>query len=203
MMVVDAAKKYLLLTALLIASTGLVAKSMSYTIKLAGFTIGTLNTSHARVDDIDYYSITSNVEINFLFHVKIYYRTLSFYRNNILIESTVNSTVNDSSYVSSTIWDGHKYKISCNAYQYKYADSSRTAPIYWSVSKLYFEKPLDGTEVYAESYGMFSPLKKEKDNQFRFGISKSKQMYFYNADSLPDKIEVINSIKNFEIVKNS
>lgn len=203
-MVVGVAKKITLCTVLFFVFNAINAETIGYTIKLGGFKIGTLNTTHIKKGKIDYYSVISNVEVNLIFKIKVYYKTVSIYNDNKLIESKVNSSVNGDSYTSNTVWDGRKYKIDCNAYKYSYSDSSRTEPINWSVSKLYFEKPEVDTEVYAETYGKFSEFKKEKNNQFRFEVAnpKSKQIYYYN-DSLLGKVEMINSIKNFEIVKRS
>lgn len=203
-MVVAVAKKIIFSIVLLFAFYTINAETISYTIKLGGFKIGTLNTVHIKKGKIDYYSVISNVEVNLIFKIKVYYKTISIYNDDKLIESKVNSSVNGNSYTSNTVWDGRKYKIDCNAYKYSYYDSSRTEAINWSVSKLYFEKPEVCTEVYAETYGRFSEFKKEKNNQFRFEVlnPKSKQIYYYN-DTLLGKVEMINSIKNFEIVRNS
>ncbi|MGE0566510.1 MAG: DUF6134 family protein [Bacteroidia bacterium] len=201
-MVVAVVKKAAVFTAILFAFSGVKAETISYAIKLGGFKIGSLNTTHIRKGNIDYYSVISNVEVNLIFKIKVYYKTVSIYNNNQLIESKVSSNVNGNSYASNTIWDGQKYKIDCSAYKYSYSDSSRTEPIYWSVSKLYFEKPDVGAEIYAETYGRFSEFKKGGNNQFQVEVQKSKQIYYYD-NSLLGKVEMINSIKNFEIERNS
>lgn len=202
-MVAGVAKKIAALTALFFVVAVIKAETISYTIKLGGFKIGTLNTTHIKKGKIDYYSVISNVEVNLFLKIKVYYKTVSIYNDNRLIESKVNSIVNGNTYASNTLWDGNKYKIDCNAYKYSYSDSSRTMPIYWSVSKLYFEMPNTGDEVYAETYGQFSQFKREKNNQFRLEVQKTKQVYHYNGDSLLGSVEMINPIINFEIIKNS
>ena len=178
------------------------SETQNYKITLAGFNIGTLSATHIQVKNIDYYSIVSNVSVNLIIKVKVYYKTVSVYKDSKLIESKVNSLVNGKSFVSNTLWDGKHYKINCNTYKYTYVDSSRVEPIKWSVSKLYFEKPTVGAEVYAETYGKLSNLKMEKDNQVRFEISKSKQIYYYSEDGDLSDVEMINSIKNFKVTKS-
>lgn len=202
-MVAAVAKKIAVFTALLFAITVVKAETISYAIKLGGFKIGSLNTTHIKKGKIDYYSVISNVEVNLFFKIRVYYKTVSIYDDNKLIESKVSSIINGNTYASNTLWDGHKYKIDCNTHNYSYSDSSRTEPIYWSVSKLYFEKPDVDAEVYAETYGKFSEFKKEQHNQFQFEVPnpKSKQIYYYD-DELLEKVEMVNSIKNFEIVRN-
>lgn len=177
------------------------SETQNYKITLAGFNIGTLSATHVQVKNIDYYSIVSNVSVNLIIKVKVYYKTVSVYKDSKLIESTVNSLVNGKSFESNTLWDGKHYKINCNTHKYTYVDSSRIEPIKWSVSKLYFEKPAKGDEVYAETYGKLSLLKFEKDNYFLFEIAKSKQVYHYLETGELSEVEMINSIKNFNVKK--
>ncbi len=178
------------------------SETQSFQIKLAGFNIGSLSATHIKVKNIDYYSITSNVSFNLIVNVKVFYKTVSIYKDSLLIQSTVNSIVNGKSYISSTLWDGRKYKMDCSTYKYSFSDSTRKEPIYWSVSKLYFEKPTEGVEVYAETYGRLSQLQMEKKNKLRFEIPKSKQIYHYNEDGKLRDVEMINTIKNFNVVKD-
>jgi hypothetical protein len=195
--------KIILIASLIFSSVFGFSETSNYEITLAGFKIGTLSATHVKVKNIDYYSIVSNVSVNLLFKVQVYYKTVSVYRDDKLIESKVNSLVNGKNFISNTVWDGKKYKINCNTYKYTYSDSSRIEPIKWSVSKLYFERPTSGTEVYAETYGRLSALKLERENQFRFEIPKSKQIYYYSKDGYLTEVEMINSVKNFKVTKST
>jgi len=181
------------------------AKGESYicSIKVGGIKIGTLNASHLKINNIDYYSIVSRVEINLMMKIKVHYTTLSSYKDNKLMESTVVSLINGKRYQSKTLWNGNKYLINCSTYKYSYSDSSRTSPIYWSVSKLYFEKPRANSEVFAETYGKINVLTELNPNQFKFEIPKSKQIYKYDKNNSIESVEMINLIKNFEVIKHS
>lgn len=196
-------KRYLLTVLLNLTFCFGFAETLTYKIKLAGFNIGTLNATHVKVKNIDYYSVTSDVSVNLMIKIKVYYATVSVYMDNKLLESKVNSLVNGKQYVSTTKWDGNLYKINCNTYKYAYADSSRSEPINWSVSKLYFEKPKQGTEVFAETYGKISQLQSEGNNQLRFEIPKSRQIYYYSEGGELINVEMINSIKNFNVTKSN
>lgn len=110
------------------------------------------------------------------------------------------SIVNSNKYSSSTAFKNNKYYINSNAYKYSYADSSRTESIHYSVSKLYFKKPLHLTEVYAETYGVFNKIIETKNQEYHLNVNNSKQGYRYENGSLVF-IEMINAIKNFEIIK--
>ena len=179
------------------------SETRNYQIKLAGFKIGTLQASHYKMNNVDYYSIISDVSVNLLVKVKVYYKTVSIYKNNMLMESIVNSLINGKQYYSTTKWNGSRYMIDCNSHKYKYSDTTRSKPIHFSVSKLYFEKPTHQNEIYAENYGLASLIQSQKNNQFLFEIPNSKQIYYYSTINELDRVEIINSIKNFEVVKTS
>lgn len=177
------------------------AETISCIIKLGGFKIGTLSAIHIKAKNIDYYTIVSNVEVSLLIKVKVYYKTETVYKDDMLIKSTVNSIVNGKKYNSFTKWNGERYSINCETHKYKFEDSTRTKPINWSVSKLYFNKPQNSTEVFAETYGQTSYLKLNNNGFFLFEIPNSKQLYAYSIENKFDAVEMINPIKNFKVIK--
>lgn len=186
---------------LCVSAMSLQAEKISCLIKLAGFKIGSLTAWHENKSGFDQYCLVSDVEINFIMKIKIFYKTVSIYKDNILISSKVSSIIGKSNYSSDTYWDGKKYIINCNTYKYSYRDSSITNPITWSVSKLYFQKPQFNSYVFAETYGKLVKLVKN-DGVFVLEIPKSKQVYFYNELGLFTRVEMFNAIKNFEISRN-
>jgi hypothetical protein len=178
------------------------AQSAVYTIKIAGVQIGTMNAAHTNANNMDYYKLVSNVGINFLMKIKVHYETFDTYRDNVLIDATVNSLINGRRYLSKTIWNGKNYVINCVSHKYFYADSARTQPIIFSVSKIYFVKPPENTEVFAETYGKISKIRYIETNKLVFEITNSQQIYNYNNLGSLINVEVVNSLKNFQIDRN-
>lgn len=178
------------------------AETKVFDIKLAGMNIGKVYASHTVKDDIDYYSITGSVELNLFISIKITYQTLSVFKNNKLIESMVTSNVNGTKYSSTTKWTGDNYIINCNAYNYQYSDSSKTTPINYSVSKLYFDKPSAGKEIYAETYGLLGEIKPIHGGEMKFEIPKSQIIFHYDKTGNLVNVEMVNPVKNFEIIKS-
>ncbi len=191
-------KLILVLTLLLPLSYN--AENISCIIKLGGFKIGTLSAVHLTVKNMDYYTIVSNVEVNLLIKVKVFYKTETIYKDGVLIQSNVSSIVNGKAYTSKTIWNGIRYMINCETHKYQFSDTTRTSPINWSVSKLYFSKPEDKTEVFAETYGRTNHLVLNKDGGFLFEIPNSKQQYSYTKNDFFG-VEMINAIKNFKVIR--
>lgn len=191
-------KLILVLTLLLPLSYN--AENISCIIKLGGFKIGTLSAVHITVKNMDYYTIVSNVEVNLIIKVKVFYKTESIYKDGVLIQSNVSSIVNGKPYTSKTIWNGARYIINCETHKYQFSDTTRTSPINWSVSKLYFSKPDDKTEVFAETYGRTNHLVLNKDGIFLFEIPNSKQQYSYTKNDFFG-VEMINAIKNFKVIR--
>lgn len=176
------------------------AQDKSFTIKVAGIKIGRLEAYHMRNSGFDYYVTHSVVDVSVILKIKADVRTESLYHNGVLLKATVNSSLNGAHYQSKTVWEKDHYIINCHTYKYDYRDSSLTKPIYWTASKLYFEIPAAGDEVFTESYGTLGVLSEGPKNSLRMSSPKSKQTYYYNAErNCLQKIEVVNSIKNFDL----
>lgn len=174
------------------------SQSKNFTLKALGLKIGTLEAFHASKNNIDVFMSESTIDF---ITIKADVKTEAVYQDGVLIKATVNSTINGQSYVSQTVWKKGHYVIDCHARKYNYTDTTLTTPIRWSASKLYFEIPVKGDAVYTESYGLMGVLEETKKNSLKMTTPESKQIYYYNADhSILLKIEVINSIKNFEMI---
>ena len=174
-------------------------QTKTYVIKVAGVKVGNLYATHSKSNSFDYYVTKSNVEVSFA-RVKIDTKTESVYNNGVLVKSVVTSTINGKPYTSKTTWEKDHYKIDCNTHKYAYKDSTLKKPIVWSVSRLYFEKPAPGTEVYAESYGKHGKIIQQADKSLKLVAPESKHIYFYSDENKLLKLEIVNSIKNFEII---
>lgn len=174
------------------------SQTKSFTLKTFGVKIGKLEAYRNSKNDFD--SFISYSTIDFI-TIKADVKTEAIYKNGILIKSVVTSTINGQSYVSQTLWKKDHYQIDCHARDYNYTDSTLTTPIKWSAGKLYFEIPKKGDAVYTESYGVMGVLEETKKNALKMTTPESKQIYYYNNDySELLRIEVINNIKNFEMI---
>lgn len=179
---------------------GYVAKAQdkTFTIKVAGIKIGKLEAYHITNSGFDYYVTHSTVDFSVILKIKADVRTESLYHDGILLKATVNSVLNGMAYSSKTFWKKDHYDIDCHTYKYRYKDTTLTKPIRWSAGKLYFETPAPGDEVYTESYGKLGVLTTTGKNAMKMTSPHSKQVYYYSAGySKLQKIEVVNSIKNF------
>ncbi len=176
------------------------AQNRSFIIKVAGIKIGKLDAYHIKNKTFDYYVTHSTVNFSFIMTLKADIKTESLYNDGVLLKATVTSTLNGTPYISRTVLKKNHYDIDCNTYKYTYRDTTLTKPIKWSAGKLYFEIPVPGDEVYTESYGKLGVLTETGKHALKMTSPKSKQVYYYNNDhSKIIKIEVINSIKNFEM----
>ena len=169
-----------------------------FTLKAIGIKIGKLEACHIKNNAFDYYVTHSKVDF---ITIKADVKTEALYQNGVLIKATVTSTINTQPYTSKTIWKKDHYDIDCHTRKYNYKDTTVTSPIKWSASKLYFETPVPGVQIYTESYGIVGPLIEVKKNTLKMTTPESKQIYYYNSDySKLLKIEVVNSIKNFDMI---
>lgn len=170
----------------------------TFNLKSLGFKIGKMQAYHLEKEIYDYYVVNSLIDfISFKANVK----TESLYENGILMRAIVTSTINKEFYISSTTWKKDHYDINCHARKYTYKDTTITRPITWSTGKMYFEIAEAGQEVYAENYGTLNRLQETRKNVLKMQTPESKQIYYYDKDNSKIlKIEVVNNIKNFDMV---
>lgn len=174
------------------------AQTKTYTLKAVGIKIGKLEAYHLKKNNFNFYATHSVVDF---ITIKADVKTEAIYEDGILIRAIVTSKINGELYSSKTIWKKDHYDIDCHTRKYNYKDTTLTRPIRWSAGKMYFEIPRPGVEIYTESYGKLSILEETKKNTLRMTTPESKQVYYYSGDySKLEKIEVVNSIKNFDMI---
>jgi len=174
------------------------AQTKSYTLKALGIKIGQLEAYHLKKSNFDFYATHSTVDF---ITIKADVKTEAIYEDGVLIRAIVTSKINGEAYSSKTIWKKDHYDIDCHTRKYNYKDTTLTRPIRWSAGKMYFEIPKPGVEIYTESYGKLSTLEETKKNTLRMTTPESRQIYYYSGDySKLEKIEVVNSIKNFDMI---
>jgi hypothetical protein len=180
------------------------AQDKTFTIKVAGIKIGKLEAYHMTNSGFDYYVTHSTVDFSVILKIKADVKTESLYHNGVLLKSTVKSVLNGIHYSSKTFWKKDHYDIDCHTYKYRYKDTTLTKPIRWSAGKLYFEIPAPGDEVYTESYGKLGVLTTTGKCALKMTSPHSKQVYYYSAGYTNlQKIEVVNSVKNFVMYPDS
>lgn len=177
------------------------AQNKSFTLKAVGLSIGKLEAYHLKKANFDYYATHSTVDF---ITIKADVKTETIYEDGILIRAIVTSKINGQPYLSKTIWKKDHYEIDCHTRKYDFKDTTLTKPIRWSASRLYFEIPKAGVEVYTESYGKLGILEETKKNSLTMTTPESKQIYYYSADrTILQKIEVVNNIKNFDMLPDN
>lgn len=192
---------YLILSLLTLSTGTLGAQAKSFTLKAMGISIGKLEAYHLRKSNFDYYATHSTVDF---ITIKADVKTEAIYEDGMLIRAIVTSKINGQVYLSKTVWKKDHYDIDCHTRKYDYRDTTLTKPIRWSAGRLYFEIPKPGVEVYTESYGKLGILEETKKQALKMTTPESKQIYYYTADySRLTRIEVVNSIKNFDMVPDN
>lgn len=186
---------------LILATTVAPAQTKSFTLKAMGIKIGKLEAYHLKKGIFNYYATHSTVDF---VTIKADVKTEAIYENGMLIRAIVTSKINGEIYSSKTFWKKDHYDIDCHARKYDYRDTTLSKPIKWSTGKLYFEIGKPGVETYTETYGKLGILEETKKNSLKMTTPESKQIYYYSEDySKLLKIEVVNSIKNFDMIPDN
>lgn len=166
-----------------------------------GLKIGKLEAYHLKKNNFDFYATHSIVDF---ITIKADVKTEAIYEDGVLIRAIVTSKINGEAYSSKTIWKKDHYDIDCHARKYSHKDTTLSRPIKWSAGKMYFEIPKPGVEIYTESYGKLSTLEETKKNTLKMITPESKHIYSYSGDYTKlIKIEVVNNIKNFDMIPDN
>ncbi|UOQ97635.1 hypothetical protein MUN81_20690 [Hymenobacter sp. 5317J-9] len=170
-----------------------------YAIEVAGVRVGTMTaTRQPPVGPEQVYTLVSDVKVNFLFyHLKIYYQVMNRFRNGQLLLSTVEAHTNQGDFTSRTEWKGDHYAILADQYKHHY-EATETQPIRYAVTNLFFAEPAGQPRAFAEYFGDYFALSRNKDGTTRALRDGREDEYQYANGQLVTIIKK-NPLKNFII----
>ena len=191
--------KLFVILVLLVFQSRLVGQSYEYKIEIAGIRIGDLNVSKSFKDSITTYQFQSKVKFWLFGTVHVNHEITTTYKNNQLMTCLSNSLVNGTTYKSSVKWNGTYYDIDAHTYQYDFVGKI-FEPIHWSVTRIYFDEPVNQTRIFSENYGVWAETKLLKRGIYEVQVNKSHNKYYFQSGFLY-KIVMDNKVKNFTILK--
>lgn len=176
------------------------AEVRHYGIEVAGIRVGTMTATRQATAGTDVtYSLVSDVKVNFLvYRLKIYYQVINRFRNGQLMLSTVEAHTNQGDFSSRAEWKGDHYDIVAKQYKYDYK-ATETQPIRYAVTNLFFAEPPSGqARAYAEYFGDYFVLSRNKAGNWRALRDGREDEYQYANGQLITIIKK-NQLRNFII----
>ena len=177
----------------------ILSQTYHYKVEISGIHIGDMNVSRTVKDSITTYIFQSKVKF-WLFgtaHINHYIKTE--YKKKQLMTCQSTSLVNGTNYKSSIKWTGTYYDIDAHAYKYDYV-GKLYEPIYWSVTKLYFDEPVNQTRIFAENSGVWAEIKLKERGHYEVKVINSYNQYYFQSGFLY-KVMMDNNVKNFTMIK--
>ena len=180
---------------LFLYSPALYAQEQRFEIRMGGLNLGQLHSSR----EAGRIRLESRVRVPLaLFTLRVGYVVDSrFGANHQLIRSRVDAETNKGTFFTTTEPTGKGYAMKSEQYG-ETVEQTISKPIYWTVSRLFFEEPVGVREVYAEYYGTLMPLEVRGPGQYVVRWGKNRDVYVYQKGQL-QKIIKENPWKNFEI----
>ncbi|OGX83950.1 hypothetical protein BEN47_17090 [Hymenobacter lapidarius] len=176
------------------------AEVRHYGIEVAGIRVGTMTaTRQAAAGTEVTYSLVSDVKVNFLvYRLKIYYQVINRFRNGQLMLSTVEAHTNQGDFSSRAEWKGDHYDIVAKQYKHEYTATEKQ-PIRYAVTNLFFAEPPPGqARAYAEYFGDYFALSRNKTGNWRALRDGREDEYQYVNGQLVTIIKK-NPLRNFII----
>lgn len=157
------------------------AQKLIYEIKAIGINAGTLEVSKTSANGLDQYLLESHSSVNYLFGtIKVDHITRSTYKNGILQNSYVRNDKNDKvEYYSSIDFDGSTYTITNDEGKKTYAGEVR-----YAISHLFFQEPVDKTEIFSERFGQNIPIKNKGNHTYEFTFPNGEKFTYYYENGI-------------------
>lgn len=166
-----------------------------YDIKVAGFTIGEVKATRVIDGDRTEYEVNSLVSLWFFGTLRIEFTINSIYENGQFISSRTVSKSNRGEFLSVLNWDGEKYIVDANSYNFSNQDTLFN-PIYFSTVLMFFEEPEGSEEFLSENYGLTSPMNRIDNEVIEVQIDGNNNKYFFENGELV-KANMQSPIKNY------
>lgn len=167
-----------------------------YDISVAGIGIGGLTATRTEKDGLTYYDLKSEVKLWLLFRIEVLHHIKTVYRGDQLISSTSETHTNKGDFTASTVWDGSKYVVKIDAYEYK-KDTLIAEPIHFNVGRMYFDKPAAGQKIYADNFGLLIPGVFKEDGVV-VRILGNASTYRYRGNEMYDAT-MYHPVKNYRV----
>lgn len=180
----------------LCCSLAAAAQQKVYAITVAGINIGNLNVKRYDNADLTHYEMSTKIRFWLFFRIEADYAMTAVYRGDQLLSSKSQTHTNKGDFKSSTEWDGHQYRVSIDAYEYK-KDTLISEPIHFNVGRMYFDKPAQGQKIYADNFGLLIPAEKSGD-EIVVRILGNANTYRYQGNVMYDA-SMYHPFKNYRV----
>lgn len=173
------------------------AQEKTYAITVAGINIGNLSIKRYDKGDLTHYELYTKIKLWLLFKIEATYAMQAVYRGDQLISSKSQTHTNKGDFKSSTVWDGQKYQVNIDAYEYK-KDTLISEPIHFNVGRMYFDKPTHGQRIYADNFGVLTPADKKGDEVVVRILGNANTYRYKNNNNMFDA-SMYHPIKNYRV----
>lgn len=177
--------------------TAVSAQEKMYAITVAGINIGNLSIKRFETGDLTHYELYTKIKLWLLFRIEATYAMQAVYRGEQLISSKSQTHTNKGDFKSSTVWDGHKYQVKIDAYEYK-KDTLIAEPIHLNVGRMYFDKPAQGQRIYADNFGVLTPAEKKGEEVVVRILGNANSYRYKNNNNMYDA-SMYHPIKNYRV----
>lgn len=177
-------------------SLPLSAQTKQYAVTVAGINIGNLDIRRYETGELTHYEMSTKIKLWLFFRIEAAYQMTAVYRGGQMISSRSQTHTNKGEFKSSTEWDGSRYVVNIDAYEYK-KDTIISEPIHFNVGRMYFDKPAPGQKIYADNFGLLIPAEK-RDEAIVVRILGNANTYYYK-NGIMNEANMYHPLKNYRV----
>lgn len=203
MLLGDSIKQKLVLFSLGLGIWGLLAspslskvdQQLDFKITFRGNQVGEVSAEKLHQGNEIHYEITSQVQVSMIKTFKIDFSLQNYYANQGLEQANLKNSVNDNLRDFSSIqWEGSHYKVMKANDTFKLHKEKAL----FSTACLYFQEPINRSEVFSENYLEYIPIEKVEADQYKLKLpSGNSNLYYYNERDELEKAVIRDALVQF------
>ena len=173
-----------------------IEENLNFDIVHKGKVIGSLKAKKTTKDSKIYYQSSTTITTKILKDIRVNYKYIVIFNNDLLETSTVNISINEKSHAETlTQRNGTDYHVIKN----KADKETLKEAIYHATVQLYFEEPKNISQCYSEQDGSFNTIKALDNHAYKKINSKGKENIYYYKKGALKKATIDGGLIKFEI----
>jgi hypothetical protein len=174
----------------LVCQTSAQEKSLSYTIKRDGQSVGSMNIIQVKAGNTISYKLHSEVKTKFILTFTAKRIEEAIYNNGVLIYSSVYQNQNGKEKLSKQVrFDGNKYIVTDKGTKEQLSNT----PIKYNMVCLYTNEPSQINLVFSDKFQKLLPIQKLGEHHYKISFPDGNFNEYYYSDGTCKRIEVNHS----------
>ncbi|HVW95292.1 MAG TPA: DUF6134 family protein [Mucilaginibacter sp.] len=171
-------------------------RTLNYKVLHNGHTVGRMQLLEHTEGNDTFLKVASDVNIRFIFSVKVNIREDSHYRDGTLVCSHVWRAVNGRQKADKyTRANGTNYQLTGDGE----TRSINRAEITNNLTLMYLEEPVGLSQIYSDNFQQFVPIKQTGSHTYRINLPDGNYNFYTYKDGVCSRVDIHHSLYTIQI----